>query len=393
MSNLAIASWFKQVIHDEDLDVTILPKPELNGYSSRPEVNEAIESMIMVRKQGGKSAVITAWNEQISKIIPDIAKLVDRPKYIYHCTELAALPPTRWLVEGEIPELGFTVVYGQPEVGKTFQVIDYAERIAQRRPVVYCMGEGRSGYIHRHEAWMRFNKAKPGKLYFVDKAFPLAEKAELDVFIEDIKELKPHLVVFDTLARYFNGEENSAKDMGLFVSACDRIRSELQTAVLVVHHAGKSSSGTGGERGSSALRGAADSMIEVVDEDSRIKIVCSKLKDRKHFDPYYLQRVEVTLEPGVTSCVLLADKMVEPSKDDMTSNQRIILENLFDNPLYDRGAKYSQLKTATGLGDSSLNNALKTLARRNLIRKTGQYEPYVLTPEGVELCRRKGIGK
>lgn len=393
MSNLAIANWFKRVIHDDDIDVTILPKPELNGYSARPEVNEAIESVLLVRKQGGKQAVITAWNEQIAKAIPDIAAIVNRPKYIYHCSELATLPPVRWLVENEIPELGFAVVYGQPEVGKTFHAISYAERIAQRRPVVYCMGEGRSGYTHRHEAWLKHNKQKAGKLYFVDKAFPLADLTQLEVFIEDVKEFKPQLIVFDTLARYFNGDENSAKDMGLFISACDRIRSELQTAVLVVHHASKSSGGTGGERGSSALRGAADSMIEVVDEDSRIKIVCSKLKDSKHFDPYYLQRIEVALEQGVTSCVLLPDKSVEPSVDDVTNNQRLVLENLYDNPLYDRGAKYSQLKIATGLGDSSLNNALKSLARRNLVRKTGQYEPYVLTTEGINLCKRKGIGK
>lgn len=389
MSNLAIANWFKTVINDEELDVTILPKPELNGYSSRPEVNEAIESILLVRKQGGKAAVKTIWTDQISKTIPDIAAVVDRPKYIYHCSELAMLPPIRWLIEGEVPKLGFSVLYGQPEVGKTFLSIQYAERIAQREPVVYCMGEGRSGYTKRHEAFLKHNKSKPGALYFVDKAFPLTETAQLELFIEDIRQYKPSLVIFDTLARYFNGEENSAKDMGQFVSACDRIRSELQTAVLVVHHSGKA----GGERGSSALRGAADSMIEVIDEDNRIKVVCSKSKDRKHFEPYYLQRVEIILEPGVSSCVLLPVGMVAEKKDEFTNNQRLVLETLYDNPLYDRGAKFSQLKIATGLGDSSLNNALKSLAKRHLIRKTGQYEPYALTDEGITMCRMKGVGR
>src|SRR5438034_1345408 len=69
------------------------------------------------------------------------------------------------------------------------------------------------------------------------------------------------LVGVDTLARCFvGGEENSAKDMGLFVAGLDRLRAATGAAVLVVHHTGRES---GRERGSTALSGAVDTLMVI----------------------------------------------------------------------------------------------------------------------------------
>lgn len=388
LAELTVEEWIKCALRDATIPAA--DTVTLNGYSERAEVKEAVESIALVHRQGGAEAVKSLWRTQIAKLIPDIADTVDRRSRIYHCSELRNIPPVRWLVEGEIPEQGFIVMFGPPEVGKTFVALDYAERIAHRRPVVYVIGEGKSGFANRHEAWLRHHKQQHGKLYFVDGAVMFTSNTDVTNFIEDIRELKPHMVVLDTLARCFDGDENSAKDMGAFIRNCDRVRHELQTAVMVLHHAGKNGSS---ERGSSALRGACDAMIEISDEDTRIKVNCSKLKDGKHFEPRYVRRIDVTLEQGITSCVIVPAEMVKETREDLTPNQRVILEALYDNPLYDRGAKFSQLKQITNLADSSLNHALKGLAKKGIIRKTGQYEPYVLTEQGNMLCRSKGIGR
>lgn len=388
IESITLVEWIKSALSKPSIPPT--DKVFLNGYGDNPIIKEAVESLAVAHKAGGAKAAKIAWDEQIAQHVPDIALIINRRRRVYHCSELAALPPVRWLIEGEIPQLGFVVLFGAPEVGKSFLAIDYAERIAGHKPVAYVMGEGRSGYSHRHAAWLQHHKRQHGQLFFIDDAVQLMNPTELQLFIDDLKEIKPKFVVIDTLARCFDGDENSAKDMGTFIRACDRIRNELQTAVMVIHHSGK---GTGGERGSSALRGAADSMIEITEDDNRVKVSCSKMKDGQHFTPYFLKRIDVVLEPGITSCVLLPANVVAEQSDEITNNQRLVLEALFENPMYDKGAKFSQLKQSTNLADSSLSSALKSLLKRKYVYKTGTYEPYAMTEAGISFCRIKRINK
>jgi RecA-family ATPase len=65
------------------------------------------------------------------------------------------------------------------------------------------------------------------------------------------------LVIIDTLARSFGGaDENQAKDMGAFISACDQIRANTGATLLIVHHSGVQDKERA--RGSSSLRAACD---------------------------------------------------------------------------------------------------------------------------------------
>jgi RecA-family ATPase len=69
------------------------------------------------------------------------------------------------------------------------------------------------------------------------------------------------LAVVDTLARCFvGGEENSARDMGRFVAAADRLRTATGAAALLLHHVSRHG---GAIRGSTALPGALDTGIAV----------------------------------------------------------------------------------------------------------------------------------
>jgi hypothetical protein len=99
----------------------------------------------------------------------------------------------------------------------------------------------------------------------------LAEEASVDALIADIAAVGAErgeavaLVIIDTLARCASIDENSSHGMGQVVAACDRIRRETNASVLITHHTGKDPSN--GARGSSALRAAVDSEIEVYAKD------------------------------------------------------------------------------------------------------------------------------
>jgi len=386
MSDYAV-SYIKNALNCPTLSPP--DKTQLNGYSQRPEIWEALVSLADAHKIGGNAAVQTAWKEQVSKTVLDVAQIVNRPKKLIHGSELEHMPPTRWLITDEIPEEGTVIVFGSPGVGKSFKTLDDAERVGQHKPVVYIMGEGKSGYKARHKAWLTFHKRKDEKLYFYDGGVMLTSHMEREAFLDEIREIKPVMIVVDTFARCFDGEENSSRDVGAFMRACDAIREELHCAMVIVHHTTK---GGATERGSSAMRGAADVMIEVSDDEGMIKVACSKMKDSADFATYYRKLLEVPVDNGVTSCVLVSSDKIATKADELTPNQRQVIQWLASD-VFDKGARSSDLKNATGLSQGSFFSVLNSLSKRHLIRKEAKYDPWVLTTAGADLARRLGYYK
>jgi hypothetical protein len=71
------------------------------------------------------------------------------------------------------------------------------------------------------------------------------------------------VVIIDTVhASMAGGEENSAKDMGVVLGHCRAIQEATGGLVVLIHHSGKDSER--GARGSSAIRAAMDTEIEVM---------------------------------------------------------------------------------------------------------------------------------
>ena len=63
--------------------------------------------------------------------------------------DLEDMPQPDWLLENKLPE-GQTWVYGEPGVGKTFVVLDWAATVAAKgNNVLYFVGEGVKGVIYK----------------------------------------------------------------------------------------------------------------------------------------------------------------------------------------------------------------------------------------------------
>jgi hypothetical protein len=110
----------------------------------------------------------------------------------------------------------------------------------------------------------------------------------------------PGLLVVDTVARCMvGGDENSARDMGQFIENVSRFCEPYGAASLFIHHTGKNGVD---ERGSSALRGAADTVMAMRPEGSGLKLTCEKQKDAAEFDAIRLhlgsEGQSCVIEPG-----------------------------------------------------------------------------------------------
>jgi hypothetical protein len=186
-----------------------------------------------------------------------------------------------WLVKKYLGRNEMSVLYGDSNTGKTFVALDWDYHIATGKPwnghkvepglVVYVAAEAGPGIYARLAALRR--RYKP------DKEPPLVViPCLVDLFTlnADLKPLLATLeaiskaynlpvakVTLDTLARVIGpGDENSARDMGVLVKSMDRIRVSTGGAhTMAVHHSGKNKAN--GARGSSALRAATDTELEI----------------------------------------------------------------------------------------------------------------------------------
>ena len=156
--------------------------------------------------------------------------------------------------------------------------------------------------------------------------------------------INPSLIVIDTLARAFSGDENSTANMNEFVAGCDAIRSYYPNCtILVVHHTGLSEAKR--PRGSSALMAAVDTsfLLSVDGKTNFHKLSCDKVKDGKRPDEKCFELKELVLDDvcdsyndPITSVVFEEVANYDaPSKMKLKANDylmmSIILSNNIDN--------------------------------------------------------------
>lgn len=227
--------------------------------------------------------------------------------------ELIERPDKEWLVEKIIGKGDMGMIYGASGSGKTFVVIDligamvsgeqFANRFSMMRPlnVGYCAGEGVSGLPARFKAMI--NKRNLGKIenfYFWQQAPQLyvdkksgRPDGNIAQFVSAYKKAQDNgnrlpldVLFIDTLHSATAGaDENSAGDTGTVMESCKAAVRELGCAVILVHHTGKSGDS---ERGSSAMRGALDTMICIKkngENNTKAVMHNTKLKDAGEWKP------------------------------------------------------------------------------------------------------------
>jgi hypothetical protein len=230
--------------------------------------------------------------------------------------DLAALPDPTWLIDGVLPGHAFCVLYGEPGSGKTFVALSIALSVAADhcwcgRPtlggtVLYIGAEGLFGLKLRVPAYQKKHGLSAENIRFSGDAFNLLNSEHVETLLATLRAagIQPDLIVLDTLARLMVGaDENSAKDMGQAIAGIDRLKQETLATVLVIHHTRK----TGGiERGSSALRGATDVMIECsrAEMSGIVQLECDKMKDAEQFEPINLGSERVALGDGRASLAI-----------------------------------------------------------------------------------------
>lgn len=308
--------------------------------------------------------------------------------------ELGELAPPEWVIETVLPAKALAVIVAPPKSLKSFLVLDWAFHIASGMDwhglrtkcgiVVYIYAEGTTGLQSRVAALKKYyGFTGAAGILFLPHSITINEPAEVQSLLSAIEaksDLRPALIIIDTLARNITGDENSQEAMSAFVRGCDQLREATGATVAVVHHSGHTAEGRG--RGSSVLPAAADTQIQCTRDGDRIQLECKFQKDAPEFGLLTLEAI-----PVAGSLVL---KPTGVNSGNLTGNRLIALTTLH-NQFGDEGAKYTTWRTETGLTNGPFSIALNWL-KANAYVKQAAKRTYKATDAGRLALTPRSIG-
>lgn len=226
----------------------------------------------------------------------DLDDLATRGRREYHTLDdLDDMPEPEWLVEQWLPADSVGYLIGRDASFKTFAALDLAlslltfrpwhgHRVGTYGPTLFVAGEGVRSFGARVGAWLDHHgiELEPWQREsFVVRAGAVdlfAAGPDFDALLAKVRDLRPVLVVVDTLARSSGrAEQNSASDMSVITGRLDALRRATDRGgVLVVAHTDK---GDRDARGSSAIEDNADFVLHAKRDEGTVELTLTKSKD------------------------------------------------------------------------------------------------------------------
>ncbi len=293
------------------------------------------------------------------------------PLRLYSTADLMALPPPEWLIDNILVQAGLSLLYAPPESYKSFVAIDLALCVATGTPwhghtvkkgfVLFIAAEGGPGIGKRVRAWLKAHDlpvTAANVAWLIESITVVKDSEDMDRLtarLDDELERAPALIIIDTLARCFDGDENQQEDMGRFVAGIDKWRHQYGSCILAIHHTRLDGDR---ERGNTALRGGLDTMIQLARTDRGITLSCAKQKDADHF-----AEIDLEFRPidGTGSGVVVAPAhaIAKAQRD------QLILQKLADAG----ELSWDALFQVSGMSKSTFHRTIVELAKNDKIIK------------------------
>jgi hypothetical protein len=243
---------------------------------------------------------------------PERLEVIDLPELLTR-----AFPPRQNLIgPALLIRQGLAVLGGSPRIGKSLLCLNLALCRALGRPwcgfaltpgvTVYIQAEIPEPRLQERVRLMLNGLGDPPppahrlltitkRRVFVDQ--PAGRDAlvrALDTLASSLPE-PPDLLILDSLARFYSGEENSQRDVGRFVETLDGLVERFSVALLIPHHPSKPVEGDPKEggaklRGMSGLWAAADATWWLSRSHDGLSLSFEDLRHGEPPAPLYLER-------------------------------------------------------------------------------------------------------
>ena len=182
----------------------------------------------------------------------------------------------KWLVDGLIKAGSIGFIAGEPKTSKSWLALHIAQAVATGTPVLgrfKVPGPARVLFVEEEDAYetviTRFKDLAAGHAipeplednlnFLIHSGLRVDEPGSIDLFIGAARDLNkaglcPNLIIFDVLNKLHAGSDTDQKHASDVMRAFERIRKELNCAILIVHHFAK---GSPSKRGNQRMRGSS----------------------------------------------------------------------------------------------------------------------------------------
>lgn len=191
-----------------------------------------------------------------------------RARIIRRISEIFAAPSRpRWLIRDVLEEGVIALLAGPRGSYKSFIAAHWAMTIASDGAACLIVSAEGAGLDRRLRAWIKKHGGKDEDIpvYAIERRIDFnSDEATLAVLKEiDAEELKPALIVIDTLSKNSGAlDENSNSEVKAFIGRLDTLlKRRYGATVLLVHHTGHAEQGRA--RGASALEADTDALYIV----------------------------------------------------------------------------------------------------------------------------------
>lgn len=315
-----------------------------------------------------------------------------RPAYTVRTAAYALQPqpPVEPIEEGLINRGDLVMVYGHPGSKKTYAAISQAICVAMEKDwLTFKTHKTKILFIDEESGERRFCRrlslAIRGELgdetipfEFVSLAgFKLDDPNDAMLVKALIEETGAGLVFIDALADIMDGDENAKKDTQPVFAALRKIADQTNAAIVIIHHSNKA----GDYRGSSAIKGAVDLMIEVKSDDGSRFVQFKTTKERD------IERISWAAEAVWTEDQFYLSATENQEKPFYSKSESYVIRFLQEHQTAGIDEIMDHADTCTS---NAARAAVYTLTNKGLLKRTdsggrGQKAIYAFTDKGCKL--------
>lgn len=283
------------------------------------------------------------------------------------------IPEQSWVVDRLVPSNGITAISGTPGSYKSWLSIYIAKEVSRGEQVFGKFDTDKSAVLVidlENSIRLKRDRAKllnidsQNPIYYWKGDFCADQNTDIERLKAVIQKNNINLVIFDSLVRIHNKDENDAKSMSAVFKKLKEIVNQ-ECTIIFLHHSRKQSFNNrgGGEsmRGSSDILAAIDSHLLLEKNKDGLKISQPKLRQAEAIKPIKLKIA--TIEDNFD---FIFEGEVKEPLDKITETRSKVVEVL-------KGGSSGRQELINGLKDTcgsvSVDKALKGLLAEKLITK------------------------
>ncbi len=294
-----------------------------------------------------------------------------RELQLLNVTDILKAPPVEWLIDGVLFDRTFSILGSYTGYGKSILALAIARSIAdgfplfgryevlRTGPVLFVDEENSHSDLRDRMMGMKITGDLP--IYFLSfQGIFLDDDKSYNLLLEKIKEVKPVLVIFDSLVRFHHAKENDASEMSQVLGKLRQIVNS-GPGVLGLHHHGKALGALEVRaRGSSDIVGICDVEYALYKDRDKNLVLCSVKSRRAPIEPITL-KIEKIDDELLVSCLGTASEQ----REDLLEG---IVEHLRDEPSGRTDLGDWLANQGKGVGEKTLRGYLQKLLEDGKIK-------------------------